>query len=110
MATAKDVKRIALALEGTSEAPHFDRTAFKVARIYATLAADGKTLNLKLNPGEQEMKCMMAPAAFQRIPNAWGDQGWTTVLLNAIGVKELQAAMKAAWSHAQPRKKGRKKS
>jgi hypothetical protein len=40
MATARDLRRIALSLEGTTEAPHFDRTAFKVSRIYATLAAD----------------------------------------------------------------------
>ena len=36
--TAADFRRIALSLDGTSEAPHFDRQAFKV-RIYATLAA-----------------------------------------------------------------------
>ena len=39
MATENDFRRSALALEGTIEAPHFDRTAFKAARIYATLAA-----------------------------------------------------------------------
>jgi hypothetical protein len=43
MATAKDLRRIALSLDGTTEAPHFDRTAFKVRRIYATLAADGES-------------------------------------------------------------------
>jgi hypothetical protein len=37
MATAEDC-RVALALEGTTEAPHVDRTAVKVRRIYATLA------------------------------------------------------------------------
>ena len=36
MATAKDLRRMALALEGTTEAPHFDRAAFKVACIYVT--------------------------------------------------------------------------
>jgi hypothetical protein len=41
MAKAADLRRIALALAGTVEAPHFDRAAFKVARIYVTLAADG---------------------------------------------------------------------
>jgi hypothetical protein len=54
MATGRDMKRIALALAGTSEAPHFDRTAFKVKRIYATLAADAKTANLKFTPDEQD--------------------------------------------------------
>jgi hypothetical protein len=54
MASGKDLRRIALSLEGTSEAPHFDRAAFKVARIYVTLAADGKTANFKFSPDEQE--------------------------------------------------------
>ena len=52
MANGKDLRRIALSLEGTTEAPHFDRAAFKVARIYATLAAGGRTANLKLSPDE----------------------------------------------------------
>jgi hypothetical protein len=74
MATAKDLRRIALSLEGTTEAPHFDRTAFKAARIYATLAPDGRTANIRLSPEEQEFKCMLAPAAFAPIPNAWGSR------------------------------------
>jgi len=43
MATAEDFRRIALSLPGTTQVPHFKRTAFKVRRIYATLAADGRT-------------------------------------------------------------------
>jgi len=35
MATGKDLRRMALSLEGTVNAPHFDRTAFKVARTYS---------------------------------------------------------------------------
>jgi hypothetical protein len=100
MATARDFRRIALALEGTSEAPHFDRAAFKVARIYATLAADGKSANLKLSPDEQELKCLTAPEAFLPIDNAWGRQGWTTVTLAALDASELAAALRTAWLHA----------
>ncbi|MGB0086414.1 MAG: MmcQ/YjbR family DNA-binding protein, partial [Rhodomicrobiaceae bacterium] len=47
MATGADSRRMALSLEGTTEAPHFDRAAFKVARIYVTLAGDGRTANFK---------------------------------------------------------------
>jgi hypothetical protein len=50
------VRRLALSLEGTSEAPHFDRAAFKAARIYVTLAPDGRTANFKFTPEEQEFK------------------------------------------------------
>ena len=77
MANGKDLHRIALSFDGTTEAPHFDRAAFKVARIYATLAADSRTANLKLSPDEQEFKCMMAPEAFAPVGGAWGKQGWT---------------------------------
>ena len=101
MANGKDLRRIALALDGTTEAPHFDRAAFKVARIYVTLAADGRTANFMFAPDEQEFKCMMAPEAFAPVPNAWGRQGWTTATLAALSVAELQDALETAWRHAQ---------
>jgi YjbR protein len=100
MATAKDLRRLALALNGTTEAPHFDRAAFKVARIYVTLAADGLTANFKFTPDEQEFKCMMAPEAFVQVPNAWGRQGWTTATLSKLSLAELKSALETAWTHA----------
>lgn len=103
MAGAEDVRRIANSLEGTVEAPHFKRTAFKVARIYATLTADGRSLNLKLTPDEQELKCLVAPELFTPVPNAWGKQGWTTLQLEAAGTADLESALEMAWRHALPR-------
>jgi hypothetical protein len=105
MAIASDFRAIALALDGTVEAPHFDRAAFKVARMYATLAADGMTANLKLTPDEQEFKCMLAPECFSPVPNAWGRQGWTTVDLAAAQVEDLRSVLDMAWQHAQPKAK-----
>ena len=107
MATAGDLRCAALALEGTVEAPHFDRAAFKAARIYVTVAPDGKTANFKFTPEEQEFKCMLAPQAFAPIPNAWGRQGWTTATLSRLSKAELQDALKIAWAHGTA-KKGRK--
>jgi len=107
MATAKDLRRMAMALEGTSEAPHFDRAAFKVARIYVTLAGDGKTANFKFSPDEQELKCMMLPEAFAPVPNAWGKQGWTTATLSKLGNADLQSALEMAWQHATVKKRRR---
>ena len=108
MADAKDLRRLALALEGTIEAPHFDRIAFKVARIYATLPADGGTANLKLTPDEQAFKALLAPDSFRPVDNAWGRQGWTTVKLDRITVPELQAALEMAWRHALPGPRSRR--
>jgi hypothetical protein len=104
MATATDVRKLALALEGTTEHPHFERAAFKVKRIYATLDADGKSLNLNLTPEEQEFKVMMAPEVFTPIPNKCGTSGWTTVNLKAIGKAELRAALEMAWEHGRAKK------
>jgi hypothetical protein len=107
MATAKDLVAITRILEGTTEAPHFDRRAFKVKRIYATLAADGLTANLKLAPDEQELKCLTHPQAFAPVPNAWGQKGWTTVTLAATNIAELRAALEMAWRHALPTRRTR---
>ena len=104
MANARDLERIALALEGTVKAPHFDRVAFKVVRIYATLAGDGLTANLKFLPDEQELKCIVAPDAFSAVPNAWGSHGWTTATLAKLSIPELRTALEMAWSHARPAK------
>jgi YjbR len=108
MAKAADLRRIALALAGTVEAPHFDRVAFKVARIYVTLAADGRSANFKFTPDEQEFKCMMAPEAFAPVPGGWGGQGWTTATLAALSVTELKDALATAWRHATPKPRPRR--
>lgn len=107
MTSARDLRRIALSLEGTTEAPHFDRAAFRVARIYVTLAADGRTANLKLTPDEQQFKCLLAPDAFAPVPNAWGKQGWTTITLAALDAADLKNSLQTAWQHAQPKKRKR---
>ena len=108
MATAKDFRRIALSLEGTTEAPHFDRTAFKVKRIYATLAGDEKPANLMFATDEQALKCALAAEAFSIIPNAWGARGATTVKLSKVSVAELHDALTIAWKDAVPAKPGRR--
>jgi hypothetical protein len=108
MATGTDLRRMALALDGTVDAPHFDRAAFKVVRIYVTLASDERTANFRFAPDEQEFKCMMAPDAFAPLPNAWGKQGWTTATLSKLSAAELKSALQLAWTHAVPKKIARR--
>jgi hypothetical protein len=107
MATAEDFRRIALSFEGVGEAPHFDRTAFRAARIFATLAADGRSANLKFTPEEQEFKCLLAPDAFSPVPGAWGRKGSTCAILSALSEAELRAALATAFAHGRPTKRRR---
>jgi len=109
MATGNDLRRLALALEGTTEAPHFDRAAFKAVRIYVTLAGDGRTANFKFTPDEQQFKCMMAPEAFAAIPNAWGKQGWTSANLSKLRLAELRSALEMAHAHGAAKAKKSKR-
>ena len=104
MATGSDFERICLSLPSTTHAPHFDRTAFKVRRIFATLAADRRTANLKLTPDEQAFKLLLVPEAFVAIDNAWGRQGWTTAMLEQLSTDELRAALELAWAHGAARR------
>ncbi len=107
MATEKDFRNTALSFEGTMEAPHMDRTAFKVERIYATLAADGLSVNFKLTPDEQELKCLTHPDGFSPVPKGWGRMGWTTATLAELDAADLKAVIELAWRHALPKKRTR---
>lgn len=107
MATARDLASIALSLPGSSEAPHFERAAFRAQRIFVTLAGDGLTANFKFLPEEQELKCLTHRQAFAPVPNAWGKQGWTTAMLANLSVGELEQALKMAHVHGAANKKRR---
>ncbi|MBE9603430.1 MmcQ/YjbR family DNA-binding protein [Acetobacteraceae bacterium H6797] len=100
MSTSEDLRRLALSLEGTVEAPHFDRMAFKTRRIYVTLASDGRTANFKFTPEQQAFKCMMAPEIFSPVPNGWGKRGATTAQLARLTEPELEDALRIAWANA----------
>jgi hypothetical protein len=100
MADGGDLRRMALALPGTTEASHFDRAAFRVDRIFVTLDAHGQTANFKFTPDEQEFKCHLAPEVFVPIDNAWGRQGWTMVRLAVATEDDLRGALEMAHAHA----------
>lgn len=107
MVTASQFRDIAMALPGTQEKPHFDRRAFRVHRIFATLAADGLSANLKLSLDEQLLKCEVAPALFEALDNGWGRQGWTLLRLPLANAEDIDAALRLAHAHAttkRPRK------
>ena len=107
MSDADDLVRLALALPGVAQYPHFDRVAFKARVTFATLAPDRLTANLKFVPDEQALKCAVAPDAFSALPNAWGARGWALTRLSALTEAELDAALRMAFAHAQPKPRGR---
>jgi hypothetical protein len=103
--TPARARALALSLEGVAEAPHFDRTAFRRARIFATLSSDGGNINLMFDLDHQEFYIAQASGAFAALDNAWGRAGATRCDLATVDEKTLLGALTAAHGLAAPKKK-----
>jgi hypothetical protein len=103
--TRDEALALALDLPETAAAPHFDRTAVKVAkgRIFATFGAAGD-MNVKLTRDEQEMFVESAPGIVSAIAGGWGRQGWTRVELKGGHRPLVLSLLRAAWQGAAPAK------
>ena len=99
MVTIERFKTLALSFPGTIDAPHFDRTAFKVEgkRIYATLHQASSSVNFKFTPQDQSIFCEFDTKAVYPVPNKWGEQGWTTVELSRVPEAFIQEALETAY-------------
>jgi hypothetical protein len=101
-------RELALALPLASEAPHFDRLAFRTPRkIFATLSASAGDLNLMFDADLRDFYCEQAPEAFRPVPGGWGIRGATRCELRNVDEATLASALRAAHQLAAPRVKRR---
>ena len=71
--SAATVRRLALSLPETAEAPHHDMTSFRVAgKIFATMPAEGGRVHLFLNEDEVAAYCAEFPVAVEEL--WWGQK------------------------------------
>jgi len=105
--TPERAREMALALPLTSEAPHFDRVAFRTPRkTFATLGTKDD-LNLMFDPDLRDFYCEQAPEAFAPVPGGWGRMGATRCDLTKVDEPTLALALLAARRLAEPKPKGR---
>lgn len=99
MVTTDQFKQMALSFAGVEEAPHFDRTAFKVSgrKIFATLHEKSETANMLLSKEDQAIYCSFDEAAVYPVPNKFGLQGWTTFELKNLPAELLSDALLTAY-------------
>jgi predicted DNA-binding protein (MmcQ/YjbR family) len=98
--TAAAFRKLALALPGASEAPHFDSDAYSAkGKIFATLNEGNGRAVVKLLPEQQDVMTTSDPAIFQRVPNYWGNKGWTWLHLKVADRKAAESALRAAWTN-----------
>src|SRR5215469_17422903 len=99
MATAAEIRKTALALEGVIELDHFGRPSFRTKkRIFAVIRPDGLFLHL---PDERKEFLFEAdPRAF--VKYMWGKTANVIVQPERISKKELAALIREAWEFNLP--------
>jgi hypothetical protein len=98
MATFEDLRKVALAMPHVAEKAHFERTAFKAKRIFISGRPDFPSANLLLSIDRQTFWCNEHSDVFHVLPNKWGLQGWTALLLPSLSQDVLIAALRDAWT------------
>src|SRR3989337_2379567 len=85
MVTTEIFKALALSFPEVTEAPHFEKSSFRVKnKIFATVAADKPIVSLKLSDIDQSVFCAIDRTMIYPVNNKWGKQGWTLVELSKI--------------------------
>jgi hypothetical protein len=97
--TARDFRRLALALEGAEEGSHMGAVDFRVGgRVFATLASVKQGYgNLMLTPEMQTEFVRESPDLFSPIKGGWGRMGMTHIRLKESPEDVLAGALRAAW-------------
>ena len=102
MATEKTVRALALALPETSEKPCHGTPGFYVkGKLFARLLPDGKTLAVRVDPGERDALLAAVPDVFFVTPHY---EGWPMVLIRLarIGRNDLADRLAEAWRFMAP--------
>ena len=100
-------RHLALSLCKAIEKPHFEKSSFlidaKGGKIFATLEKQARYANVKLSCEEQDLLIETEPQICAKVPNAWGDKGWTALNLAAADRDTIIAILAMAWRHAAPK-------
>jgi hypothetical protein len=102
-------RKLALSLEGVSERPHMDRTAFRTKRkIFATLGGD-RRVNLIVNPSERRDALLESfPDTFFSL-GGWSRLGYIAVDLANVDEGLMRELLTDAWRDALPVTKARRR-
>jgi hypothetical protein len=97
------VRRFALSLPETLEAPHFRATSFRVGgRIFATVPPGDEVLHIFLDEEQREAALAMHPAFLEKL--FWGKKacGLRTLLAKAKP-KVVEGLLSQAWKDKAPK-------
>jgi hypothetical protein len=104
--TAKEFRRMALALPEAEEREHMGHPDFRVGgKIFATLGYPDQSWGMvKLKPADQARLYEAEPDVFVAFNGAWGRQGATKITLKAAKKASVRQALAAAWRNVAPKR------
>jgi predicted DNA-binding protein (MmcQ/YjbR family) len=98
-------RSFALSFPETLEAPHFERTSFRVRKkIFATYDFHTKTACLKLSEKDQDLFCLFDSKLIFPVQNKWGKQGWTLAKIDDLEQGFIRDLLHAAYNEVAPKK------
>lgn len=100
-------RRYALSLPESSEAPHFEKSSFRVrGKIFATVPPDGTSLNVRVGESEAHALRRQDPATFE--PAMFGATkivtDWIHVNLATADAGQVRELVKEAWRRTAPKR------
>lgn len=105
MVNIETFRQIALSFLETTEEPHVQIPAFKVAKkIFATLNIVENRATVKLSETDQDVFCLFDKTVMYPVPNKWGKQGWTHINLKTIPEEMCLDALTNAYCEIAPKR------
>jgi len=88
----------AMAFNGVTEQPHFNKASFWVKnKIFATLEESTQIVVLKLNRKGQDELISLDNNSVSPVVGKWGQKGWTSVDLQLVSEDLFAAGLKMAY-------------
>ncbi|MBL7849597.1 MAG: MmcQ/YjbR family DNA-binding protein [Cyclobacteriaceae bacterium] len=104
MVSLATFRKIALSFPATTEAPHFEKTSFKVRKkIFATYDAVNKRACLKLSEIDQDVFASADRTTIYPVNNKWGKQGWTLIEMHNVNKDLFTDALTTAYCTVAPK-------
>lgn len=98
-------RSFSLSLPEATEAPHFEKTSFRVKKkIFATFDSRTQLACVKLSETDQDLFCLFDSELIFPLPNKWGKQGWTLVKIEDLDKEVIRDLLCAAYNQVAPKK------
>jgi hypothetical protein len=105
MATADDVRRLALSLPESVEAGHHGIPSFRVrGKIFCTIHTATPRMMVKLDPEDQRNLAEAHPGVVEAVPGYWGRKGSTFVAYKRADAALIRTLLDMAWTNVAPAK------